>query len=77
MSTISFSVEDELKRNFVAQAKREKKSQSELFRQMCLEKKKTEDFTNTIRRLRKKYALDTEKMGIYTVDDVADLLREP
>lgn len=74
MSTISFSVEEEFKQAFVAQAKREKRSQSELFRQMYLERKKMENFTSTIRRLRKKYAGDTEKIGIYTVDDIAEFL---
>ncbi len=77
MSTISFSVDDETKRQFVAQAKREKRSQSDLFRQMYLEKKKTEDFTNTIHRLRKKYAPQSQKLGFNTVDDVAKFLRRP
>jgi len=77
MTTISFSVEDNLKRDFTAWAKREKKSQSDMFRQLYKDYQEGQEFSKTVRRLRAKYAPAAEAEGLLSVDDVAEYLRQP
>jgi len=74
MSTISFSVDEDLKREFVALARKKNMSQSELFRDMYLVKKKNDMFIKTTTALRRKYA--GKNSGLKSADDVAEFLRQ-
>ena len=70
MSTISFSVEDDIKRDFDKWAKRAKKSKSDLFRDMV----QIYRFNQDLEYHTKKMAPILTELGIETEDDIYEYL---
>lgn len=69
MSTISFSVEESIKIDFARWAKQQKKSQSEILREMYVQKKFSENLLLT----QKKWSLLSK--GLKSEDNVAAFLK--
>jgi hypothetical protein len=72
MSTISFSVEPVIKADFAKWAKQQKKSQSEILREMYTQKK----FTESLLSIQEKWAPKAAQLGLKTEDDVAAFLKK-
>ena len=72
MSTISFSVEESIKNDFARWAKQQKKSQSEILREMYTQKKFNESLLST----QKKWAGLAKSLGLNSEDDVAAFLKK-
>ena len=70
MPTISFSVEDSVKREIAKIARRTKKSKSEVFRDMV----KVYNFTNELDAITARTASVLESLAITTEDELYDYL---
>jgi hypothetical protein len=70
MSTISFSIEDDIKRDFATWAKRAKKSKSDLFRDMVA----IYSFNQTIDEFAAKSNRTLKELGILTERELYDYL---
>lgn len=70
MSTMSFSVEDDIKRDFAVWAKRAKKSKSDLFRDMVSVYRFNAQLSITTKRTESVL----ENLGITTEDELYDYL---
>lgn len=71
MSTISFSVEDGIKRDFAMWAKRAQKSKSDLFRDMV----RVYKFNQQLDTLTAKSEATLKQLGISTEDELYDYLQ--
>ena len=72
MSTISFSVEETIKKDFARWAKQQNKSQSDVLREMYTQKR----FVEKLQITRQKWAPIAKKLGLKTEDDVATFLKQ-
>lgn len=70
MATISFSVEDDIKKSFDKWAKRAGKSKSDILRDMV----RTYEFTEILNKVQEKAALMLKKLDIETEDQLYDYL---
>ncbi len=70
MTTISFSVEDDIKKRFDKWAKRDKKSKSDVFRDMV----KTYEFKEAMEGIQKDASSTLKDLGIDTEDQLYDYL---
>jgi hypothetical protein len=70
MTTISFSVEDDIKKSFDKWAKRAKKSKSDIFRDMV----RTYEFEETLDEIQQKAAPILKELGIETEDQLYEYL---
>jgi Ribbon-helix-helix protein, copG family len=70
MTTISFSVEDDIKISFDKWAKRARKSKSDILRDMV----RTYEFTEAFEAIQRKSAPMFEELGIQTEDQLYDYL---
>jgi len=70
MSTMSFSVEDNIKRDFAAWAKRAKKSKSDLFRDMVA----IYQFNQQLDKNTNKYDAVLDKLGIQSENELYEYL---
>jgi (p)ppGpp synthase/HD superfamily hydrolase len=70
MSTISFSVDEKTKREFARWAKRAKKSQSELFRDLLVESELNAFFRETQKRMEPVL----KELGLETEEDIYEYL---
>jgi Ribbon-helix-helix protein, copG family len=70
MTTMSFSIDEQTKRDFARWAKRAKKSQSELFRQLITESQFNAYFRDVHKRMEPVFA----ELGLETDDDVYEYL---
>lgn len=70
MTTISFSVEDDIKKRFDKWAKRDKKSKSDVFRDMV----KTYEFNETMESIQKDASSTLKDLGIDTEDQLYEYL---
>ncbi len=70
MTTISFSVEDEIKKSFDRWAARDKKSKSDVFRDMV----KTYEFSETMDNIQQAAAPILKNLGIETEDQLYEYL---
>ena len=70
MTTISFSVEDDIKKRFDKWAERDKKSKSDVFRDMV----KTYEFNETMESIQKDASSTLKDLGIDTEDQLYEYL---
>jgi metal-responsive CopG/Arc/MetJ family transcriptional regulator len=70
MATISFSVEDDIKRSFDRWAKRANKSKSDILRDIV----RTYEFNETLNAIQEKAAPVLRELGIETEDDLYEYL---
>ena len=70
MTTISFSVEDDIKKRFDKWAKRDKKSKSDVFRDMV----KTYEFNEAMEDIQKNASSTLKDLGIDTEDQLYEYL---
>lgn len=70
MSTMSFSIEENIKRDFTAWAKRAKKSKSDLFRDMIA----IYEFNQQLDRHTDKYDVVLDKLGIQSENELYEYL---
>lgn len=70
MSTISFSVEDDIKKSFNKWAKRDKKSKSDVFRDMV----RTYEFNEVMDEMQQKAAPILKELGIETEEQLSEYL---
>ncbi len=70
MTTISFSVEDEIKKSFDKWAKRDKKSKSDVFRDMV----RTYEFSEAMDNIQQAAAPVLKNLGIETEDQLYEYL---
>lgn len=70
MTTISFSVEDDIKKRFDKWAKRDKKSKSDVFRDMV----KTYEFNESMESIQKDASSTLKALGIDTEDQLYEYL---
>jgi metal-responsive CopG/Arc/MetJ family transcriptional regulator len=70
MTTISFSVEDDIKKSFDKWAKRDKKSKSDVFRDMV----KTYEFNESMDNIQQAAAPILKGLGIDTEDQLYEYL---
>ncbi len=70
MSTMSFSVEEDIKRDFTAWAKRAKKSKSDLFRDMIY----IYQFNQQLDKNTEKYDTVLDKLGIQSENELYEYL---
>ncbi len=70
MITISFSVEDDIKKRFDKWAKRDKKSKSDVFRDMV----KTYEFNEVMESIQKDASSTLKDLGIDTEDQLYEYL---
>jgi hypothetical protein len=70
MSTMSFSIEENIKRDFTAWAKRAKKSKSDLFRDMIA----IYEFNQQLDRHTDKYDAVLDKLGIQSENELYEYL---
>jgi hypothetical protein len=70
MSTMSFSVEDSIKRDFAAWAKRARKSKSDLFRDMVA----IYQFNQQLDKNTDKYDAVLDKLGVQTESELYEYL---